>query len=306
MSTAEVDLEGVGDLVDGPDLAAGTAARARLERAGLLTGLGQVGELAVWWAGVRGQATTGPARDVVRLVPPGSGWAPGAGQPSGTGRVSGGRPAGVGWVRQVGGRVRTVPLDPPRDPAAATAWGVHTADRLIDAGTDLLLVSAPDPVAARVLTAELLGMDAVEANGWPQDTEVDDATWMQQVTAIRDGLYAIRGHWTRPSDLLDLLGSRILAAATGLLLRSAARRTPCLLDGSGAVAAGLLAQRITARAPDWWQLGHLQEHPAHRRCLGTLRLEALTRLGITVENGLGSLLGLAVLDLAAGLLADAG
>lgn len=290
MSAAEVDLEAIGDLVTGTDLHAETWGRARLVDAGLLDGRGRVGDLAVWWAGTRGDAAAGPARDVVLLVPPGA-------QTSA---------APVTGLPREPVPVRTVPLDPPDDPVAAAAWGVRTADALADAGTELLLVSAPDLVASRVLAAQLLGLDAVEANGWPQDIGIDDATWMDQVTRIRDGLRAVRGLRARPIDLLTALGSPILSATTGLLLQSAARRTPALLDGDGAAAAALVAQRLSAYARDWWQVGHLGRHPAQRRCLESLRLTALTQLGVTVEDGTGSLLGLAVLDLAAGLLAGAG
>jgi nicotinate-nucleotide--dimethylbenzimidazole phosphoribosyltransferase len=186
---------------------------------------------------------------------------------------------------------------------AAAAWGAATADSLVDAGVELLLIAAPDPVPSRVLAARLLSLDPVETNGWPHDGGIDDATWMRQVTAIRDGLRQVRNLQAQPVQLLSALGSPLLAAATGLLLRSAARRTPTLLDGPGAAAAALLTQRLSRRAPAWWQVGHLADHPIHQRCLDSLQLTALTRLGVAVEDGTGCLLGLAVLDLAAGLLA---
>ena len=314
----EADLESIGDQVTGTDLDAEAGARIRLDQAGLLLGLGRLANLAIWWAGVRGEAAAGPARDVVRVVALGRSdlselgrsdlselgrsdlSEPGPDDFPGTGEDPRLDP---GTLPRGPAPARTVPLMPPPDPAAAVVWGVRTADALVDAGADLFLVSAPDLVASRVLAASLLGLDAVEVNGWPGDTGIDDRTWMQQVTQIRDGLHHLRGQGVRPAELLDALGSARLAAATGLLLRSAARRTPSLLDGSGAAAAALLAQRLSPYARDWWQVGHLGDHPVHERCLDTLRLQALTRLGITLEDGTGALLGLNALDLAAGLLA---
>jgi NaMN:DMB phosphoribosyltransferase len=314
MSTDEADdkadLESIGDQVTGTDLDAEAGARIRLDQAGLLLGLGRLGDLAIWWAGVRGEATAGPARDVVRVVALGRADLSGLGRsdlpepgPDGFPGTGGEPRPGPGTLARDPAPVRTVPLVPPPDPAAAAVWGVRTADALVDAGADLLLVSAPDLVASRVLAASLLGLDAVEVNGWPGDTGIDDRTWMHQVAQIRDGLHHLRGQGVRPAELLDALGSARLAAATGLLLRSAARRTPSLLDGSGAAAAALLAQRLSPYARDWWQVGQLGDHPVHERCLDTLRLQTLTRLGITLEDGTGALLGLNALDLAAGLLA---
>lgn len=286
MSADGADLLAIGGEVGGTDLDAEAGARIRLDRAGLLAGLGRLGDLASWWAGVRGDEAAGPARHVVRMVPPGR-TAP-------AGRLADPAP------------IRTVPLDPPAAPASATAWGVATADALVDSGVDLILVSAPDLVTSRVVAAQLLGLDAVEANGWPGDTGIDDRTWMEQVSAIRDGLFRLRGLRPYPEELLGALASPVLSAATALLLQSAARRTPALLDGSGAVAAALLAQRLSPYSRDWWQVGHLGDHPLHERCLDTLRLQAVTRLGVLLEDGTGALLGLATLDLAACLLAGAG
>lgn len=324
MSTDEVDLEAIAAEIRGTALDAETGARVRLDRVGLLTGLGRLGDLAVWWAGVRGEAAAGPARDVVRIVPAGrpaphdpdphdhaphdhGHLGPGHLDPGhlDPGRVATGSLA-PGPLPRDPAPVRTVVLDPPDDHQGALAWGVATADALVDSGVDLLLVSAPDLVASRVLAAQLLGLDAVEANGWPTDTGIDDRTWMDQVTAIRDGLFRLRGLRPYPEEVLEVLGSPVLSAATALLLRSAARCTPALLDGSGAASAALLAQRLAPYARDWWQVGHLGDHPLHERCLDTLRLTALTRLGITLEDGTGALLGLTALDLAACLLAGAG
>jgi NaMN:DMB phosphoribosyltransferase len=307
MSTGERDLEAIGAQVSGTDLDAESGARVRLDRVGLLTGLGRLGDLAVWWAGVRGEAAAGPAHDVVRIVP--------AAGPAPVGDARGARGAGPhpvtgplaqGNLPRDPAPVRTVALAPPADHAGALAWGVATADTLVDSGADLLLISAPDLVPSRVLAAQLLGLDAVEANGWPTDTGIDDRTWMDQVTAIRDGLFRLRRLRPFPEEVLGALGSPMLTAATALLLRSAARRTPAILDGSGAAASALLAQRLAPYSRDWWQVGHLGDHPLHERCLDTLRLAALTRLGITLEDGTGALLGLTALDLAACLLAGAG
>ena len=118
-----------------------------------------------------------------------------------------------------------------------------------------------EPRARRVLAAELLGTDAVDALGWPVpvDDIIDDAQWMADVVALRDGLRAVKGLAGDPAALLDALGNARLAAATGLLLGAAARRTPAVLDGPGAAAtraaralpgvggAGLVAGRAARR-----------------------------------------------------------
>src|SRR5207248_2467109 len=136
----------------------------------------------------------------------------------------------------------------PDGPGAALAWGLATADALADEGVDLVLVAVDDTAGRRVLAAELLGEDAVDALGWPvpvgDPPAIDDAQWMDDVVALRDGLRSVRGLAGDPRALLDALGSARLAAASGLLLGAVARRTPAVLDGPGAAAAGLLVRSL--------------------------------------------------------------
>jgi nicotinate-nucleotide--dimethylbenzimidazole phosphoribosyltransferase len=299
------ELTAISDRVTGPDLAMAAVARQELDDTGRGYGRGLLADLAVWWAQVSGGLRTGGARDVVLVRPdPPATADPPVGSTSVSTSVSTSTAPAAASLSRDPAPVRVLVLDPPADPSAAVAWGIATADALVDAGTRLILISAPDLIASRVLAAELTGLDAVEAHGWPGDCGVSDQVWMEQVTAIRDGLRRVKGLRGRPAELLGALDSPVSAAATSLLLRSAERRTPVLLDGAGAVSAALLAQRLSPSSRGWWQVGQLSEHPLHERCLSALRLRALTSLGMTAEDGMGALLGLGVLDTAARLLSD--
>ncbi len=265
-------------------------ARAALAAHGLGPAYGRLAELAVWWAAVRDDARAAPPARVVgvgvtSLLP-------------GTGRAA----------------VRRLPW-PPEDtpPVEALAWGIETADALADEGTDLLLVAADDPPARRVLAAALLDLGPVDALGWPQPEDgtrdpertglVDDARWMDEATALRDGLRRVRADEEHPVALLRALGSPVLAAATGLLLQATARRTPVLLDGPGAAAAGLFVRGQAWEAPDWWQVAERPADALHDRTVAGLRLTPLPGPAVAVEDGTGALLAADVLAAAATLLA---
>ena len=259
-------------------------ARAALAAAGRSDTYGRLGELAVWWAGVRDDAAAPPPARVVGL---------GVSSPVPD-------PAGVA--------VRRLAWEHPAAPADALAWGVATADALVDEGTDLLLVAAPELPGRRVLAAELLGTDAVDALGWPVAVEglVDDAGWMTDVVALRDGLRAAKGLAGEPAALLDAVGSARLAAAAGLLLGSVARRTPAVLDGAGAAAAGLLVRSLAWEAPDWWLVAPPTPEPLQERVLGVLRMTPLPGPVVDVEDGTGALLAVGLVGAAAALLAPDG
>ena len=164
-----------------------------------------------------------------------------------------------------------------------------------------------------MLAAALLDLGPVDALGWPQPEDgtrdpertglVDDARWMDEATALRDGLRRVRADEEHPVALLRALGSPVLAAATGLLLQATARRTPVLLDGPGAAAAGLFVRGQAWEAPDWWQVAERPADALHDRTVAGLRLTPLPGPAVAVEDGTGALLAADVLAAAATLLA---
>jgi hypothetical protein len=281
-----VDLAELAQAVRWAPVDAQDAARIALADTGRGSGYGRLTELAIWWAGMRDDAAAPPPARVVGL--------------------------GVTSPLADAGRVPVRPLgwEHPANPAQALEWGVATADALADEGTDLLLVAADEPGGRRVLAAELLGADAVDALGWPvaggdRPDLIDDARWMADLIALRDGLRAVRGLAGEPAALLDALGNARLAAATGLLLGAVARRTPALLDGPGAAAAGLLVRSLAWEAPDWWQVAPPAPEPLHERVLGVLRITPLPGPVVEVEDGTAALLGAELIAAAAGLLPGA-
>jgi NaMN:DMB phosphoribosyltransferase len=259
-----VDLDLTGFSVAEADADAGARARERLAEDGTDVAMGRLADLAVWWASVRGDD---------RAAPPDRVW------------------TGLGRLPEETG-----------DVAAALVWGIERADAVADAGTELMLLTVDCDEPARLASAELLGLDPVESSGWPLEQGMDDEEWMDAVIRLRDGWWRTRGLRGDLVRLLTALGSPMLAAATALVVQSGVRRTPVLLDGSGALAAALLARRTAHVANQWWQVAHADSRVLTDRTLTSLHLEPLLRLGITAQEGTGARLGLGLLTEAAGLL----
>ena len=269
-------LDELGSAVTDPDTLSEDAARAAIgyDR---IAELGRLGELALWWASVRSDPSAGAPSRVLHA--------------GGTSAATALRPA-------------LLAVDLPRQGSVddAIGWGVAAADDAADRGVDLVAVSLDDPGSTRALTAELMGLDPVEASGWPADRDLSDDDWMAAVADLRDRLRLTRGLRGRPTDLLRALGSPATAAASGLIVQATARRTPVLLDGPGATAAALLARRTAYPAASWWQAAHLGEDPLQQRMLGSLGLTPMLQLRLAAEDGVAVVAALALLDVAAGLL----
>jgi len=256
------DLDLLGREIGDPDHAVAAAVRSWLGQVGSEETMGRLAELASWWAGVRGHAQAPPPQHPALALD----------------------------------HVGT--LDVP----TGLAWGVTRAETLVADGCDLALLAVDDEPAARLASADLLGLDAVEANGWPAEQGQDDEEWMDAVLELRDGMRRTAGLRGDLTALLTAVGSGPLAAATAFAVRSAALRLPVLLDGAGALAAGLLARRTAYSANQWWQVAHAGTDALATAALRSLQLDPLLRLGLRVQDGTGARLAVPVLTEAAALL----
>jgi nicotinate-nucleotide--dimethylbenzimidazole phosphoribosyltransferase len=294
----KVDLDLVGAAITAPDADAQALALAHLgidsageDHAG--RGHGRLADLAAWWAGVRGDA--------------------GAAAPTRIGQLCGPDPAsltaGDPDARRIvvpGGHLLAAEPGSCVDGTvgAALRWGLETADELADAGTDLVLLTLGDPLAARVVVAELMGLDAIESAGWPAGRGLDDQTWMREVLQLRDGLARTDGTRGDLTALLEATGSPAIAAAAAAVVQLTCRRVPLLLDGFGAAAAALVARRTSYTAARWWQAVDAGADPLHTRTLASLNLTPLTQLGLTSTDGTGASVGRSLLTQASTLLAQ--
>jgi nicotinate-nucleotide--dimethylbenzimidazole phosphoribosyltransferase len=195
-----------------------------------------------------------------------------------------------------------------RDEAvAAFRIGVELADAEVDAGADLLipsLLGVGHSTPAAVLVAALTGADAASVTG--RGSGIDDNAWIVKCAAIRDALRGARPALGDQLELLAVAAGPDFAALTGFLLQAAVRRTPVLLDGTGAAACALLAQRIAFRAGDWFLAAQRSPDPAHGKALDRLSLEPLLDFGVRADGGCAGLLALPMLRSAVAVLAETG
>lgn len=176
--------------------------------------------------------------------------------------------------------------DPPVAPRAVVRVEVGSgqgleaareeADRLVDAGADLVVLDAAgSPPAVLACLAVLLDLEPVAAVG----TEAAE-DWSAQVLAVRSLTRAARPHLGDLDALLATLDDPALTRTAGLLAQLADRRTPVLCGGGTTTAAGaLLASRSAATT--WWLPGSVPVRPAAAKAWRSLGLEPLLDLGLT-------------------------
>ncbi|HEU5008411.1 MAG TPA: nicotinate-nucleotide--dimethylbenzimidazole phosphoribosyltransferase [Jatrophihabitantaceae bacterium] len=277
MPAPSVDLTALAADVQWTDRAAGTRTADAMPAA-----LGRLVDLADWLASVQGTAPPVEPRRV-RLVQ--------------FGRAGSSVVAGLAADLDVG--VRLVD-ELPESPLDALAAGLALADREVDGGADLVAVACPVPVgvAPAVAVSVLAAAEPVRVLERGA-AATDPQAWMQRATAVRDLRRRVIGSKDEPEQLLAELGDATLAAAAGFVLQAAVRRTPVLLDGVGATAAGLLAYQVQPRTVRWLTAAGTASDPAQVLAMTTMGLRGILDSAVATGDGIAALIALPALRAAA-------
>jgi nicotinate-nucleotide--dimethylbenzimidazole phosphoribosyltransferase len=181
--------------------------------------------------------------------------------------------------------LRRVLGNPPSAPRAVVRVEVGTgggldaaraeADRLVDAGADLVVLDAAgESTAVLAALALYLDLEPVAVAGGT------GAAWREQVVAIRALLRTARPLRAEPDALLEHLDDPALTRTAGLLARLADRRTPVLCGGGTTTAAAAVVAARTVETT-WWLAGSAPVLPAAARAWASLGLQPLLDLGLT-------------------------
>lgn len=295
-----------------------TAIAAASQRNSQLTkppgALGRLEELAIWYAGWRGEAAPTIENPQVAIF---------AGNHGVTAQGVSAFPAEVTQQMvfnfQAGGAavnqlsqcfgatmtVEAIDLDRPTEDftkaAAMSEDGLTTALRVgwnaVDPKADLLVtgeMGIGNTTSAAAIGNALFGLDAVEWVG--RGTGVDAAGMVRKTEVVRAGLARHAGILSDPLQVLRCLGGRELAAMAGAIVRARVLRIPVILDGFICTAAASVLYKCSADSLDHCVAGHLSGENAHRLMLKNLNMDPLLSLGLRLGEGSGGALAIAILQ----------
>ena len=296
----------------GPDQAAVQAAQARN---GQLTkppgALGRLEDLAIWYAGWRGQGR--PALEAPQVIIF-------AGNHGVTARGVSAFPAEVTvqmvanfkaggaainqLARAFGAEMSVHALDLDRPTADFTQGPAMTEAELVSAlatgwgavnpAADLLVVGEMgigNTTAAAAMACALFGGQPGDWTG--RGTGVDDAGLALKTRVVAEGLAANPSR--DPLAVLQALGGREIAAMAGAIACAHALRIPVILDGFICTAAAATLALAAPGALDHCVAGHASAEAAHRALLSHLGLAPLLDLGLRLGEGSGAALAIGVL-----------
>ncbi len=296
----------------GPDAAATQAAQ---DRNGQLTkppgALGRLEDLAIWYAGWRGDAQPRITAPQVIIFAGNHGvCAQGvsAFPPEVTVQMVANFEHGGAAINQLckefGAKMDVYPLSldtPTADFTTAPAMteaefvdALQTGWNAVDPDADLLVtgeMGIGNTTSAAAVAAAVLGGEAADWTG--RGTGVDDAGLARKTQVVEQGLALHK--ISDPLEALRCLGGRELAAMVGAIAAARHHRIPVILDGFICCAAAASLAKAVDGALDHTVAGHLSAEGAHQRLLDGIRKQPLLNLGLRLGEGSGAALAIGVL-----------
>jgi len=299
----------------GPDGAARAGAVARDAQLTKPPGsLGRLEEIALWYAGWRGDARPRITAPQIAIFAGNHGVAArgvSAFPSEVTVQMVANFNAGGAAVNQLAGafgaRLTVHPLSLDQPTADFTIVPAMTEAELlaalsagwqaVDPAADLLVVGEMgigNTTSAAAMGCALFGGAPEDWVG--QGTGVDAAGLSRKAEVVAAGLDCHADALTDPMEVLRRLGGREIAAMAGAIARARVARIPVLLDGFITCAAAAVLARAVPGALDHCLAGHRSAEAAHGRMLEALGKEPILSLGLRLGEGSGGALAIGVVQ----------
>lgn len=278
--------------------------------------LGRLEDLALWYAGWRGQERPSLERPQVLIFAGNHGVAAqgiSLFPPAVTAQMVLNFEAGGAAINQLaecfGAKLDVCALDldrPTQDFTEASAMSENECVqalgvgwRSVDENADLLVtgeMGIGNTTAAAAIALSLYGGTGADWAG--RGTGLDSEGVALKTKVVEAGL---KRHQNAKGDGLGslmALGGREIAAMAGAIARARTLRIPVILDGFICCAAAATLQDVSDDALDHCVAGHLSAEGAHRRLLEQLGKEPMISLGLRLGEGSGGALAIGVLKAA--------
>ncbi len=174
--------------------------------------------------------------------------------------------------------------------ALAAGWAA------VDPNTDLLVtgeMGIGNTTSAAAIAHALFGDTPKSWVG--RGTGVDDAGLSLKAQVVGEGLAANPGAAEDALEALRCLGGRELAGMAGAIAAARAANIPVILDGFICCAAAATLEKAVPGALDHTVAGHVSAEAAHGRLLEALGKEPLLSLGMRLGEGSGAALAIGVM-----------
>jgi len=177
-----------------------------------------------------------------------------------------------------------------------TVAALLTGWNSVDEAADLLVcgeMGIGNTTSAAAIACALFGGDADQWVG--RGTGVDDAGLANKARVVAEGVQRHADRLGNPLGVLACLGGRELAAMAGAIARARVLGIPVILDGFICTAAAAVLESASKGALDHCVAGHVSAETAHANLLARIGKEPLLSLGLRLGEGSGAALAIGIL-----------
>ncbi|MEA4926236.1 MAG: nicotinate-nucleotide--dimethylbenzimidazole phosphoribosyltransferase [Syntrophomonadaceae bacterium] len=183
--------------------------------------------------------------------------------------------------------------------------GVEVAEGEIDQGADLLATgemgignTTPSSAILAVYTGAALPVIIGRGTG------LDDEGVQRKIKAVETALIVNKPNPADPLDVLAKVGGLEIAGMTGIILGSAARKVPVVIDGFISGVSALIACKLTSQVKDYIIASHLSEEPGHKIVLEAIGLEPMLKMRMRLGEGTGAALAFNLIEAATRIISE--
>jgi nicotinate-nucleotide--dimethylbenzimidazole phosphoribosyltransferase len=181
----------------------------------------------------------------------------------------------------------------------AVEVGISLARDAADEGTTLIgtgEMGIGNTTAASALVAALLPCEVRKATG--RGTGIDDEVLERKIAVIERSLALNRTLLTDPLNVLAAVGGLEIAGICGLILGSASKSIPVVVDGFISSAGALVACRMCPAAAEYLFFSHVSAEAGHAVFFDRFPARPILDLGMRLGEGTGAALAMLIIEAA--------
>src|SRR5262245_21965799 len=147
--------------------------------------------------------------------------------------------------------------------------------------------------SSAAILAVFLGLPVEQVVG--RGTGVDDARLKHKTDVLRRAIQLRKPDPANAIDVLSKVGGFEIGAIAGLIIGSAARRIPIVVDGFISGAAAMIATRLQPACRDFLFFSHLSRERGHRRMLDWFDARPIVELDMCLGEGTGAAIAMDII-----------
>ncbi|MDD5195131.1 MAG: nicotinate-nucleotide--dimethylbenzimidazole phosphoribosyltransferase [Candidatus Omnitrophica bacterium] len=150
--------------------------------------------------------------------------------------------------------------------------------------------------SASAIAAVLMKVTAEEVTG--RGTGLNTSGLENKIEIIKKSISLNNPDASDPIDVLSKVGGFEIGGLAGIIIASASRKVPVIIDGFISGAAALIASSLEPKVKDYMLAAHKSVEKGHRLILEYLGLKPLLDLNLRLGEGTGAALALSLVDAA--------